>query len=37
MLEDRVRSMVAVDEGRRPVGVVRRDDVIARMMAKLTA
>jgi hypothetical protein len=37
MLDDRVRSMVAVDEGRRPVGVVRRDDVIARMMAKLTA
>ncbi len=37
MLEDRVRSMVAVDEGRRPVGVVRRDDVVARMMAKLTA
>ncbi|MEM9316334.1 MAG: CBS domain-containing protein [Pseudomonadota bacterium] len=35
MLDDKVRSLVAVDAIGRPAGVVRRDDIMARMLTKL--
>jgi hypothetical protein len=37
MLDDKVKSLVAVDDARRPVGVVRRDDIVAKLMASLSA
>ena len=37
MLDDGVRSIIVVDEMSRPVGVVRRDDIVARMLVKLAS
>ncbi len=37
MLRDGVESLIAVDDAGRPVGVVRRDDIVARLPVKLAS
>ena len=37
MLRDGVESIVAIDDMQRPIGVVRRDDIVARLIVKLSA
>ena len=37
MLRDGVDSVVAVDERRRATGIVRRDEIVSRLMVKLAA
>jgi CBS-domain-containing membrane protein len=37
MRKDGVESLIAVDDSGRPVGIVRRDDIVARLLVKLAS